>query len=153
MSKVTEAEVRAEVERLRTLGKAQLRVRWAKLFGKVPPPALTRDLLGRMVAWRIQENLYGGHDKTTLKLLDGLARGEVNKSTPAPRLRPGTVLMREHGGVRHTVTVVPEGFVWRDRTYPSLSAVARVITATAWNGRRFFGLQVKRHLGQTQAGL
>ena len=40
-------------------------------------------------------------------MVDGLARGEVTKSTLEPRLRPGTVLMREHGGVRHTVTVVP----------------------------------------------
>jgi Protein of unknown function (DUF2924) len=152
MSKVKEVEVRAEVERLRTLGKAELRVRWAKLFGKVPPPALTRDLLGRMIAWRIQEDFYGGHDKATLKLLDGLARGEVIKSTLQPRLRPGTVLMREHGGVRHTVTVVPDGFVWQDSTYPSLSAVARAITGTSWNGRRFFGLPLKREPGYTEAG-
>jgi Transposase, Mutator family len=57
-------------------------VRWAKLFSIVPPLAHTRDLLGRMVAWRIQENLHGGHDEATLKLLDGLARGEVNKRPP-----------------------------------------------------------------------
>jgi hypothetical protein len=103
MSKAKEAEVRAEVEKLQSLGKDDLRVRWSKLFGKVPPPALTKDLLGRMIAWRIQEDFYGGHDKATLKLLDGLARGEVTKSHIEPRLRPGTVLMREHGGVRHTV--------------------------------------------------
>ena len=132
-----EAQVRAEVEALRSLGKDELRARWTKMFGKAPPPALTKDLLGRMIAWRIQEKFYGGHDKATLKLLDGLARREVAKPATEPRLRPGTVLMREHGGVRHTVTVTPGGFVWRDRTYASLSAVARAITGTSWNGRRF----------------
>jgi Protein of unknown function (DUF2924) len=139
--KPTEREIVAEVERLRTLGKDDLRARWSTLFGKAPPPALTKDLLGRMIAWRIQEKFYGGHDKATLRVLDGLARGKVAKPATEPRLRPGTVLMREHGGVRYTVTVTADGFVWQDRTYPSLSAVARAITGTSWNGRRFFGLR------------
>jgi Protein of unknown function (DUF2924) len=143
MRNPTESEIIAEVEKLRTLGKNDLRLRWSSLFGKSPPPALTKDLLGRMIAWRIQEKFYGGHDRATLRLLDGLARGEVAKPASEPRLRPGTVLMREHRGIRHTVTVTPEGFVWQDQTYPSLSAVARAITGTSWNGRRFFGLRIK----------
>ena len=59
MSKPTEREIIAEVERLRTLGKDDLRARWSTLFGKTPPPALTKDLLGRMIAWRIQEFDFG----------------------------------------------------------------------------------------------
>jgi hypothetical protein len=152
MSKPTESEIIAEVEKLQTLGKDDLRVRWSKMFGKTPPPALTKDLLGRMIAWRIQEKFYGGHDKATLRLLDGLARGETIKPTTEPRLRAGTVLMREYGGVRHTVTVTPDGFVWQDRTYPSLSAVARAITGTSWNGQRFFGLRIKRKADGAEAG-
>jgi hypothetical protein len=107
MSKPTEADIQAEVEKLRTLGKDDLRSRWSALFGKTPPPALTKELLGRMIAWRIQEKFYGGHDKATLRLLDGLARGKVAKPATEPQLRPGTVLMREHGGKRHTVTRHP----------------------------------------------
>jgi hypothetical protein len=139
MSKPTESEIIAEVEKLQTLGKDDLRARWSTLFGKAPPPALTKDLLGRMIAWRIQEKFYGGHDMATLRLLDGLARGKAAKSAAEPKLRPGTVLMREHGGMRHTVTVTADGFV----SYPSLSAVARAVTGTSWNGRRFFGLRMK----------
>jgi hypothetical protein len=150
--KPTEREIVAEVERLRTLGKDDLRARWSTLFGKTSPPALTKDLLGRMIAWRIQEKFYGGHDKATLRVLDGLARGKVAKPDTEPQLRPGTVLMREHGGVRCTVTVTADGFVWRDRTYPSLSAVARAITGTSWNGRRFFGLRMKRNGDQAEDG-
>jgi hypothetical protein len=102
VSGAKEAKVRAEVERLPSLGKDELGVRWSKLFGKAPPPTLTKDLLGRMIAWRIQEDFYGGHDRATLRLLDSLARGEAAKSATERRLRPGTVLMREHRGVRHT---------------------------------------------------
>jgi Protein of unknown function (DUF2924) len=147
-----EAQVRAEVEMLRSLGKDELRARWTKTFGKAPPPALTKDLLGRMIAWRIQERFYGGHDKATLKLLDRLARGETTKPSTEPRLRPGTVLMREHRGVRHTVTAIPDGFVWQDKSFSSLSAVARAITGTSWNGRRFFGMRAERKTDQAGNG-
>ena len=142
MSKRTESEIIAEVEKVQTLGKDDLRLRWSTLFGKTPPAALTKDLLGRMVAWRIQEKFYGGHDKATLRLLDELARRGVAE----PRL------MREYGGVRHTVTVTPDGFVWQDTNYPSLSAVARAITGTPWNGRRFFGLRMKPKADRGETG-
>jgi DUF2924 family protein len=143
-----EGQLRAEVEMLRSLGKDELRVRWTKMFGKAPPPALTKDLLGRMIAWRIQEQFYGGHSRAILKLLERLARGEAAKPSTEPQLRPGTVLMREHRGLRHTVTVIPDGFVWQDKSFSSLSAVARAITGTSWNGRRFFGLRTERKTDQ-----
>jgi hypothetical protein len=152
MTKAKEAEVRAEVEQLRSLDKDDLRARWRKMFGKEPPRALTKDLLGRMIAWRIQEKLYGGHDKATIKLLDGLARGEAAKAGAGPRLKPGTVLVREHRGVLHTVTIVPNGVVWQEQTYPSLSTVARAITGTSWNGPRFFGLRIKGDVNPMETG-
>ena len=54
------------------------------------------------------------------------------------------MLVREYQGERHTVTVVPGGYVWRESTYASLSTIARAITGTAWNGPRFFGLRTRR---------
>ena len=51
------------------------------------------------------------------------------------------MLVREYQGERHTVTVVPDGFVWQGATYGSLSTIARAITGTAWGGPRFFGLR------------
>jgi len=95
--------------------------------------------MARGIAWYIQEQALGGPDAATLKLLDSLARGEKLESKR--RLKTGTVLVREYQGGRHTVTVVPGGFLWRDTTYRSLSTVARAITGTAWNGPRFFGLR------------
>jgi hypothetical protein len=149
MKKPNDFDIRAEVESLRSL---DLRARWRRLFGKEPPPALTKDLLGRMIAWRIQEKHFGGHDKATIRLLDGLVRGQAAKRDAGPRLRPGTVLMRERHGVRHTVTVVPNGFVWQEHTYPSLSTIARAITGTSWNGPRFFGLRIKPDADRTEIG-
>ena len=75
------------------------------------------------------------------KLLDGLARGDKPGADAPRRLKPGTVLVREYQGERHTVTVVPDGYLWREATYASLSTIARAITGTAWNGPRFFGLR------------
>jgi Protein of unknown function (DUF2924) len=70
-----------------------------------------------------------------------LARGEKPNELNR-RLKAGTVLVREYQGERHTVTVVPDGFIWQDGTYSSLSTIARAITGTTWNGPRFFGLRV-----------
>lgn len=129
----------AEIDRVRSLGLDGLRTRWRTIFRSSPPPALTKDLMARVIAWNIQEQALGGLDAATEKLLDGFARGE--KLEGRRRLKPGTVLVREYQGERHTVTVVPGGFLWQNATHRSLSIIARAITGTAWNGPRFFGLR------------
>ena len=142
--------VEADVERVRSLGIAALRQRWRLMFGGQPPAELTKDLIRRMIAYRIQEEAFGGLDREIINLLDRLARGEkpieLNR-----RLKPGTVLIREYQGERHTVTVVLGGFLWREQTYTSLSTIARSITGTAWNGPRFFGLRVAGDQGAEKA--
>ena len=65
-----------------------------------------------------------GHAPETTKILDSLAQGDRPGSDRPRRLRSGTVIVREYQGERHTVTVVPGGYVWRDATYASLSAIA-----------------------------
>jgi hypothetical protein len=135
------AAIEAEVNQVRSLGIDALRKRWRMMFGAVPPKGLTKDIIARMIAYRIQEEAFGGLDRETVKLLDRLARGEKPNELNR-RLKAGTVLVREYQGERHTVTVVPDGFVWQDTTYSSLSTIARTITGTAWNGPRFFGLRV-----------
>src|ERR1700720_4036194 len=134
------AAIEAEVDHVRSLGIVALRARWRLMFGAMPPPGLTKDILARMIAYRIQEEAFGGLDRETIKLLRRLARGEKPNELNR-RLKPGTVLVREYQGERHTVTVVPSGFVWRETTYASLSTIARAITGTTWNGPRFFGLR------------
>lgn len=134
------AAIEAEVDQIRSLGIDALRKRWRMMFGAAPPKGLTRDIIGRMIAYRIQEEAFGGLDRETVKLLDRLARGEKPYELNR-RLKPGTVLVREYQGERHTVTVVGDGFLWRDATYSSLSTIAKTITGTKWNGPRFFGLR------------
>ena len=65
----------------------------------------------------------------------------------AGRLQPGSVLVREHGGVVHHVMVLVDGFAWNGQTYSSLSKVALAITGTTWNGRRFFGIDARTPRG------
>ena len=131
------AAIEAEITHLRSLTIDALRRYWRVVFGRTPPADLSRDLLGRMIAWRLQERAFGGLDRESLRFLDGLAR---HGGPPRRRLKPGTVLVRDYHGQRHTVTVVPSGFDWQGTTYSSLSAIARAITGTAWSGPRFFAL-------------
>ncbi len=135
------AAIEAGIGHVRSLCIEALRQRWRLTFGATPPKALTKDILARMIADRIQGEAFGGLDRETIKLLDRLARGGTPNGLNR-RLKAGTVLVREYQGERHTVTVVPGGFLWQDSTYFSLSAIARAITGTAWNGPRFFGLRV-----------
>ena len=132
------AAIEAEIERLRSCALHALRRRWRLMFGRTPPAALSKDLLVRVIACRMQELAFGGLDRESLKVLDGLA----GQAGPRPRqLKVGTVLVRDYHGQRHTVTVARGGFDWQGATYSSLSAIARAITGTAWSGPRFFGLR------------
>jgi Protein of unknown function (DUF2924) len=138
---VDAAAIVAGIGHIRSLGIEALRQRWRSMSGASPPQGLTKDIIARMIADRIQCEAFGGLDRETVKLLDRLAGGGKPGALNR-RLKAGTVLVREYQGERHTVTVVPGGFSWQDRSYLSLSAIARAITGTAWNGPRFFGLRV-----------
>ena len=147
---VDRAAIEAEVDKIKSLGIDALRARWRLMFGATPPKGLPKSILGYMIAYRIQEEAFGGLDKDTIRLLDRLARGE-KASDLDRRLKAGTVLIREYDGERHTVTVVPDGFEWHGETYPSLSTIARAITGTNWNGPRFFGLRDAKKSGQSES--
>src|SRR5947209_2789264 len=126
------AMVEAEIAHIRSLGIDALRRRWRAVFGRTPPAALSKDLLGRMIAFHMQERAFGGLDRESLRLLDGFAR---HTGLPRRHLKPGTVLVRDYQGERHTVTVTADGFDWQGTTYMSLSAIARAITGTGGQGR------------------
>jgi hypothetical protein len=132
------AAIAAEIDRIRLLRLDAMRRQWRLAFGRVPPAGLGRDLLGRMIAAHLQERAFGGLDCDSLRFLESLAR---HQHPPRRQLKPGTVLVREYQGRRHTVTTVRDGFDWQGTTYPSLSAIARAITGTAWSGPRFFALR------------
>jgi hypothetical protein len=132
--------IAAEIERLADLPTMDLKTAWAAEFDRQPPKGLWRDLLLRMLAWRLQERAFGGHDKPTIRHLEQSGQKRAG-DVRCQRLKPGTVLVREFSGARHSVTIAPDGFVWQEKTFSSLSAIARIITGTNWNGPRFFGLR------------
>jgi hypothetical protein len=135
------AAIEARIGHIRALGIEAPRKRWRLISGATPPKGPTKVLIARMIAYRIQRDAFGGLDRETDRLLERLARGGKPPGL-SRRLKAGTVLVREYQGERHTVTVVPGGFLWQEGVYPSLSVIARAITGTAWNGPRFFGLRV-----------
>ncbi len=135
------AAIEAEVDHVRSLGIDALRQRWRSTFGATPPPGLPKDIMSRMIAYRIQEEAFGGLDRKFVKLLERLANGDKPREFDR-RLKPGTVLIREYNGERHTVTVLPDGFLWKEKAWSSLSTIAKAITGTNWNGPRFFGLRM-----------
>ncbi len=120
------------------LGLEPLRAIWRERFG-APPAIRSPEMLGLMLAWRIQALREGG--------LDGELRRTIRRPASAPvatALTPGTRLTREWQGVRHEVVVEPDGRLrHRDELHRSLSQVARKITGSRWNGPRFFGLRVE----------
>jgi hypothetical protein len=145
--------IEAEIDRVRSLGLDALRTLWRTTLRSPPPPAFTKDLIARFICWHIQEQALGGLNPHTEKLLGGYAPGAKSAGAEsARRLKPGTVLVREYRGERHTVTVAPGGYVWREATYPSLSTIARAITGTAWSGPRFFGVRDRANSVQVTDG-
>ena len=134
---------------LKAMSVNELKTEWQAMFD-APAPNNSRTFLESRLAYRIQELAYGGPDKQTRRLLDLLAdevEGTLTrKSQIADPRNPvvGTKLIREWDGIAHTVTVLKEGFEWGGQRYKSLSAVARAITGTRWNGYRFFGLRERK---------
>jgi len=143
-----QSDVEAAIAELKQLSLEELRLRWRMRFAKTTPMNLPRHLLVYMIAYRLQADLHGDLGKDQRRFLDTVGKTvgqdpEAEISNPdieGKGFKVGTLLVREHGGVQHRVTVTPEGFLWGDHTYTSLSAVAKAITGTNWNGRRFFGL-------------
>jgi Protein of unknown function (DUF2924)/Resolvase, N terminal domain len=123
----------------------ELRGEWRRLHRMPPPMRLSRDLLIRGITYKLQARAYGGLSMATARKLeqaaaDPLGRGAV-KPAPPICLRPGTRLVREWGGVTHTLLIHADGIEWRDQRYRSLSGIARKITGARWSGPRFFGLR------------
>jgi hypothetical protein len=124
----------AELTRIATMNIVELRSLWREREGREAPKGFSRDLLARALAYAIQEEQLGGLSPELKKLLAN------PDAEPPRRIKAGSVIVREYAGARHEVFVVEGGFSWQGRTYPSLSAIAKEITGTRWNGPRFFGL-------------
>ena len=132
-----------EIAGLSDLNTISLRQRWAELFNIEPTTRISRDLLIRAIACRLQESAHGGLSKAAHRQLARHAEefrssGSMSVSSGAD-YKPGTKLIREWLGKVHEVVILDDGYVWSGRRYRSLSQIARAITGTRWSGPRFFG--------------
>ena len=136
------------LSRLPQLDIRELREEWRFLYKADASPHLSRELLIRAVAYRMQELVLGGLRPEPQRQLRQIAM-ELRQTGAAakrfrPQLKPGTRLMREWQGRTYEVVVLDDGYSWQGMQYRSLSAIARKITGTAWSGPLFFGLKQNR---------
>ncbi|MFM9973582.1 MAG: DUF2924 domain-containing protein [Beijerinckiaceae bacterium] len=141
----TSETVAARLQVLEEMDCSALRAEWRRLYRAQPPRRVSRNLLMLAVAWKIQEQAYGGLGTATRRRVADLAEtlerdGDITRSRTAP-LKPGAKLIREWRGETHTVAVIEDGFEWKGRHWRSLSVIAREITGGHWSGPRFFGLK------------
>ena len=159
----------AAIEELRRLNIPALRRKYHELFGEQSKSSHNKFLF-RRIAWRLQANAEGGlsdrarrraaeiaddsdlrtraaSELVSTQALRHVPRGERERSQPQRDWRlppPGTLLTRRMGNRQILVTVLEEGFEFETRRYRSLSAIAREVTGTRWNGLLFFGLAERR---------
>jgi hypothetical protein len=146
--------VESEIRVLEQAGAIALRAEWRRLFDG-DPPRLSRDLLVRALAYRVQERAMGGLSRASLKRLRDLAEnrdGIGPPPDPAPSLQPGAKLVREWHGRTHVVLVTDTGFDYAAASYKSLTQIAKLITGAHWSGPRFFGLTTRRHMEESADG-
>jgi Protein of unknown function (DUF2924) len=147
MARADTRAIERELDRIQSLGVAELRLEWQRLYHS-PPPKISRDLLVLAVGYRLQEIEHGGLGKSTRRKLQTIAKGlrATGRVDPIPSLslKTGARLLREWHGRTHAVTVTEDGFDYAGTTYPSLTKIATKITGTHWSGPRFFGLSARR---------
>lgn len=108
---------------------------WQKIFGHPAPGWIQENLLREAIGWQIQAAKSGG--------LTATERRQLSLGIPSntSQVYPGTRLIRVWRGETHQVTVVEDGYLYAEKKWRSLSAIAKIITGTPWSGPVFFGLK------------
>ena len=136
-----------EIAELRALDAQQLYDRYIDLYGR-EPRVKHREYMFKRCAWKVQEQRFGGLSTTAQKRLEELMaeidepslRRVTGKLAKPATTKPGTQIVREWRERRIVVTAVEGGFQFEGAVYRSLTAVAKAVTGTHWNGRKFFGM-------------
>ena len=145
-----------DIRELRELTLPALVARYRGLFGREPRVRHSKEWLWKRIAWRLQEQAYGGLSQAAKRRLEELiaeihvplaedrrtVSGKLQQAarSPTTNLKVGTTLVREWRGRQVEVRVLENGFEYERVVYKSLSAVAKAITGSHWNGKLFFGL-------------
>ena len=140
-----EERVAKQLDSLPKMSTAEMGALWRELFGAPPPRKVRRELLIRILAYKIQEQAFGGLSTTTQRRLRQIAVSLENANSKLNvnqlPIKPGTRLIRSWQGKTHTVTIEESGYQYQGSRYRSLSEIARHITGTQWSGPLFFGLK------------
>lgn len=146
----------AEIGQLPDLSYNELKARWQKAFGVSAPKHISRKFLINAVTYHLRDRAGQGFSAKTKKRLREIAAairdGRDDAITLGPRIRPGTRLVRAWKGESQIVEVLADGFEWQGTRYASLSAVAKAITGTSWNGYAFFGVKRRAAHNKNAAG-
>lgn len=145
MSKDKRAYKAMSLDRLEGLDRQALVILWQELFKTHPPKRLRLELIKLALSFEIQKAHMSKADKQALFSHQGKLKRQ-SKSGP----KAGSELLREWGGVLHRVEVREDGYIFQQRSYRSLSAIAEAITGTHWSGPRFFGLNKRTITCTTQ---
>jgi Protein of unknown function (DUF2924) len=148
-SPALDATVLSIVANLEGLDLNGLRRQWRAHLGGEPAAHLTRWLLMKVLAYRLQADAFVDLDKSIQRMLrSNRNRGAAtpfDRRAPQTRdgvgLKAGALLVREWNGKLERVMILEEGFAWNGQTFRSLSQIAKAMTGTNWNGHRFFGLR------------
>jgi hypothetical protein len=134
-----------ELSSLPDLDKPALSKLWRQLFLADPPDAIRKELLIQFLAYRLQEEEFGGPIEVTHRRLRELSSAlEGDSASCGQTIKPGTRLVRQWKDQVHTVNVEEGSYEYRGTRYESLSEIARLITGTRWSGPLFFGLKNRR---------
>lgn len=132
-------DLRAELDALESMSRAELRAAWNRKV-RTTPPNVSAGLLRLALAHHLQSKVMGGVTKSMERKLR-----EIAEDGAAERMAPGTRFVREWRGKPHVVTVSGDGhYRWQDRDWNSLSEIARTITGTRWSGPAFFGIKSQK---------
>ncbi len=132
-----------QLRALENTSRAELVDEWHRTFKSPPPRYASPKFMAQGIAYELQTRAFGGLSQAIQRQLASISNGKPVQAT-SPKIKPGTRLLREWHGTTHEVMATDKGYVWNGTTYRSLTAIARTITGTPWNGLVFFGLKKKR---------
>jgi len=146
--------LRHRIEALADLDNVALRTAWQSAWGSAAQKGARKRFLMLAIAWKWQAEVFGGLSRELARRLSvleapdrvsgrGAERGKP-KAIATARPLPGTRILRDWQGARHEVHVTEQGYLWRGKTFGSLSGVAKAMTGDCRNGPKFFGLRDNR---------
>ena len=116
----------------------ELRLKWLELIGR-PMPQIGRSLIIKCLLWYEQAKREKISPLGFFHEVAQAAKGADKR--PKATLEIGSKLIRSYQGLKYEVEIVPQGYLYRHKTYKSLSGVAKAITGKSWNGNVFFGVK------------